>query len=225
MASKNGLLTFAEYFDIFPHNKAFSLNIPPELCCSRFSALRKLVLVTMSSNQHSIIFEYLLIHLNKLVTPILASKPNELSSTIHAIRDYIDFGPARSFSNGLESWGILSLALGLPLLATYIVSMYRFGTATRSMKFGKVVPAIPYLIPAIGHAFSFAWDTTETLSQAMYVFQTNLLSNYDFNKVLTSVTESSLEVSSLCVSSSASRTLMFSRGQITSSCSGSCPRN
>ena len=182
----------------------------------------------MSSNHHSIVFEYLLIRLNKLVTPLLASKRNELSSTIHATRDHIDFGPVRSFSNGLEFLGIVSLALGLPLLATYIISMYRFGTATRSMKFGKVVPAIPYLIPAIGHAFSFAWDTTETLSQAMYVLSSpNLLSKTTTSnkKRLLSVPEISLEVSSLCVSSSASRILLLSRAQITSSCSGSYPRN
>lgn len=167
----------------------------------------------MSSNQHSLLFEYLLIHLNKLVTCILASKRSDISSTIHAIRRYVEFGPARSFSNGLQFWGIVFLALGLPLLATYIFSMYRFGTATRSMKFGKVVPAIPYLIPAIGHTFSFAWDTTESLSQAMCVFQTNLLQNYDLHKIFTSVTESSLRVASLCVSSLASRTLSFSQGR------------
>lgn len=125
----------------------------------------------MSSNQHSLFSEYLFIHLNTLVTRTLASKRrSELSSTIHAIRRYVEFGLARSFSNGLQFWVIISLALGLPLLATYIVSMYRFRAATRSTKFGKVVPAIPYLIPAIGHIFSFAWDTTESLSQAMCVF-------------------------------------------------------
>ncbi len=139
----------------------------------------------MSSNQHSLLFKYLLIHLNKLVTRTLASKRCELSSTTHAIRRFVEFGPARSFSNSLQFWAIVSLALVLPLLATYIVSMYRFGVATRSTKFGKIVPAIPYLIPAIGHIFSFAWDTTESLSQAMCVFQPILLQNYGLNKSLT----------------------------------------
>lgn len=139
----------------------------------------------MSSNQHSLLFKYLLIDLNKLVTRTLASKRCELSSTTHAIRRFVEFGPARSFSNGLQFWAIVSLALVLPLLATYIVSMYRFGVATRRTKFGKIVPAIPYLIPAIGHIFSFAWDTTESLSQAMYVFQPILLQNYGLNKSLT----------------------------------------
>lgn len=179
----------------------------------------------MSSNQHSLFFEYLFIHLNTLV-----SKRSELSSTIHAIRRYVEFGLARSFSNGLQLWVIISLALSLPLLATYIVSMYRFGAATRSTKFGKVVPAIPYLIPAIGHIFSFAWDTTESLSQAMCVFfllqnQSPAKLRFKRKSYLLLFTENSLGVAFLYVSSLASRTLSFSQGQTTSSYSGSYPRN
>lgn len=64
---------------------------------------------------------------------------------------------------------VIASALCLPLILTYLVTLRRFRIVLRSNKKGKEPPTLPYMIPILGHALPFAWDTRGTISIITYV--------------------------------------------------------
>lgn len=70
---------------------------------------------------------------------------------------------------------LVASTLCLPFILTYLVTRWRFGIVLRSKKKGKEPPTLPYMIPVLGHAVPFAWNTRRAISTITYAFSAQRL--------------------------------------------------